>query len=116
MKLVAKIFIILNDILLFIAAIALPIVALVVFIKNPSALGVGTTWEVFLLWLIIYELLVVISFGVLAISVENYRNLKRIADAIDGGSDDDTGTISGLAPLTIKRTADRKEPSLTSKA
>lgn len=82
MKLVAKIFIFLNDLLLFSAAVVVPVLAIVVYIKNPNALSADIPIGLFILWLGIYELLVVISFGVLAIIVENYRNLQKIADAL----------------------------------
>lgn len=82
MKLVAKIFILLNDLLLFAAAVIVPVLAVVAYIKNPNAIGADIPMALFILWLGIYELLVVISFGVLAIIVENYRNLQKIADAL----------------------------------
>jgi hypothetical protein len=88
MKLVAKIFIVLNELLLVAAAVLLPLIAIIVAIKDPSALGMetryqpGLSWELFILGLLLWELLVVVSFGVLAIVVENYKNLQAIADHI----------------------------------
>ena len=88
MKLVAKVFIVLNELLLVAAAVLLPLIAIIVAIKDPSALGMetmyqpGLSWELFILGLLLWELLVVVSFGVLAIVVENYKNLQAIADHI----------------------------------
>ena len=88
MKLVAKVFITLNEVLLFLAAVLVPLIAIIVAIKDPSALGIesryqsGLSWTYFIIGLALWELLVVVSFGVLAIVVENYKNLQAIADHI----------------------------------
>lgn len=114
MKLVAKVFIVLNELLLVAAAVLLPLLAIIVAIKDPSALGMetmyqpGLSWELFILGLLLWELLVVVSFGVLAIVVENYKNLQAIAEHIashDAHSNKPTPPV-GKAPSA------RIEPSL----
>ena len=88
MKIVARVFIYLNELLLFFAAILLPLIALIVAIKDPSAIGLetkyqpGLSWGYFIIGLAVWELIVVVSFGVLAIVVENYKNLQAIAEHI----------------------------------
>jgi hypothetical protein len=87
MQTVAKVFVILNEILLFIFAIFLPAIGALIAFMNPSLLGLGfgtnslPVW-VIVLALIVWEVLVVISFGLIAIAIENYNNLKKIADNI----------------------------------
>lgn len=87
MKAVAKVFVILNEILLFIFAILLPAIGLFVALTNPSSLGLdfGSTTESFwtiIVALLVWEILVVISFGLIAITIENYNNLKKIAESL----------------------------------
>lgn len=87
MKTVAKVFIILNEILLFIFAILIPAIGILVAFTNPSALGSGfgsTTdsfWTIIVV-ILVWEVLVVISFGLIAITIENYNNLKKIAESL----------------------------------
>ena len=113
MKIVAKVFIMLNEVLLFIAAILLPLISLIVAIKNPSAVGMtidgtGPNPSFFFLGLGLWELLVVVSFGVLAILVENYKNLQIIADHV--ASHD--AHSNRLTPPISKAPSVRVEPSL----
>ena len=114
MKLVAKVFIMLNEVLLFIAAILLPLMFLIVAIKDPSAIGMetkyqpGLNWGIFIIVLVVWELIVVVSFGVLAIVVENYKNLQIIADHV--ASHD--AHSNSLTPPISKAPSVRVEPSL----
>lgn len=87
MKAVAKVFVILNEILLFIFAILLPAIGLLITFTNPSAVGLGFSPATDSFWtiifaLVVWEVLVVISFGLIAITIENYNNLKKIAESV----------------------------------
>ena len=87
MKAVAKVFVILNEILLFIFAILLPAIGLLIAFTNPSAVGLGFSPATDSFWtiifaLVVWEVLVVISFGLIAITIENYNNLKKIAESV----------------------------------
>lgn len=90
MKLVAKIFIWLNEVLLFIAVFLLPTLFVVFAIKNPTSLGMNNLsdggWWLLALGLILWELFVVSAFGMLAILIANYNNLTIIADHVAKGS------------------------------
>lgn len=82
MKAVAKVFVILNERLLFIFAILLPAVSLLIAFTNPSAVGMGFSPATESFWtiifaLVVWEVLVVIGFGIIAITIENYNNLKK---------------------------------------
>ena len=94
MKFVVKIFIKLNEILLFIFAVLIPLIFLTFLIIAPTRLGVNLVDEfglemfglgilILIIYFAIYELAVIMAFGVLAIMIENYKNLQSIADLVE---------------------------------
>lgn len=115
MKAVAKVFVILNEILLFIFAILLPAIGLLIAFTNPSAVGLGFSPATDSFWtiifaLVVWEVLVVISFGLIAITIENYNNLKKIAESV-------SQLVNNFEPyrnsnLVASRNAARTEPKL----
>lgn len=113
MKLVANLFILLSDLLLFAAAVIVPVLAVAGYITNPNGIGADIPLGLFILWLGIYELLVVIIFGVLAIIVENYRNLQKIADALcENTPPENLGTSLTNSKASSPSSDVRREPSI----
>jgi len=85
MKTAAKAFIILNKILLFIFAILIPAFAILRAIINPAAIGLGPSLTIdsfctIIFGLVVWEALVILVFGFIAIIIENHNNLKKIAE------------------------------------
>ena len=116
MKAVAKVFVILNEILLFIFAILLPAIGLLIAFTNPSAVGLGLSQAADSFWtiifaLIVWEVLVVVSFGLIAITIENYNNLKKIAESISQPTNQ-VGIYRDSHPV-VPRGIARNEPKLS---
>lgn len=108
MKFVARTFIFFSEVIFFILAVVVPTVVFVISIKDPDLLGFtgGTLLLVF--YLILWEVFVISAFGILAITIENYHNLKIIADHVSKNSDGPTRFTSSKG----QKTEGRVEPSL----
>ena len=116
MEIISKIYVGLIEFILLLL-VAVPLVAVIFLVVTGSASSnfmvsqwFGSTIGL-VLSLLVYYLVLVFVFGLISISISNYRNLKRIADLLEG-----QGIAQKISEPRLARTTNinalRDEPSV----